>query len=64
MPDWRKSQEAGLPPLFPPQVIVQVKALACELPSQSGLPLSRFSSNEIAREVMNKGIVANISGAT
>ena len=61
---WRKSREAGARPLFPPQVVVQVKALACELPSRTGVPLSRFSSNEIAREMMNRGIVANISGAT
>jgi hypothetical protein len=62
--DWKKNQESGAHPLFPPQIVVHVKALACELPSQRGIPLSRFSSNEIAREVMNKGIVAKISGAT
>ena len=44
--------------------MVQVKALACELPSERGIPLSRFSTREIAYEVMKRGIVANISGAT
>lgn len=43
---------------------MQVKALACELPWHSGVPLSRFSSSEIAREVMQRGIVADISGST
>jgi hypothetical protein len=43
---------------------MQVKALACELPWHSGVPLSRFSSNEIATEVVQRGIVARISGAT
>ena len=33
----------GRPPVFPPEVVVQVKALACELPAKTGLPLSRFS---------------------
>jgi len=43
---------------------VQVKALACELPCDSGLPLSRFSSEDIATEAISRGIVAQISGAT
>jgi len=43
---------------------VQVKALACELPYERGIPLSRFSCQEIAGEVVRRGIVAQISGAT
>jgi hypothetical protein len=50
--------------LFFPQVIVQVKALACELPCERGIPLSHFSVKEIAREAIKRGIVANISDAT
>jgi hypothetical protein len=34
------------------------------LPSQSGVPLSRYSSSEIAREAVKRGIVAEISGTT
>lgn len=49
---------------FPPQVVVQVKALACELPSEMGIALSRLSTTEIAREVVRRGIVASISGMT
>jgi DDE superfamily endonuclease len=41
-----------------------VKALACELPAERGVPLSRWSSAEIAREAVTRGIVAQISGAT
>jgi DDE superfamily endonuclease len=48
----------------PPAQIAEVKALACELPSQSGVPLSRYSSSEIAREAVNRGIVATVSGTT
>ena len=51
-------------PFFPPGVVVQVKALACELPVQSGLPLSRFSRRDLVREVTARGIVAKISGTT
>ena len=43
---------------------VEVKALACQLPWEQGVPLSRFSSFEIATEVVRRGIVAQISGST
>ena len=44
--------------------MVQVKALACELPAESGLPLSRYSTRELAEEAVRRGIVATISGST
>ena len=43
---------------------MQIKALACELPCDSGLPLSRFSSYDIATEAISRGIVAQISNTT
>lgn len=51
-------------PFFPPDVVVQVKALACELPRESGLPLSRYSGSDLASEAIRRGIVAEISGST
>jgi len=62
--DWRRDNARVDPGLSPPEVIVEVKALACELPATIGLPLSRFSSADLAREVVRRGIVANISGKT
>lgn len=50
--------------LFPPEVIIKVKALACELPYKKGIPLSRFSSKEIAAEAVSEGIVPRISSST
>lgn len=38
--------------------------MACELPVQSGVPLSRWSSSELAREAVTRGIVEQISGVT
>jgi transposase len=32
----------GRPEAFPPELVIEVKALACELPSRLGLPLSRL----------------------
>jgi len=58
------NRAAGVRPLFPPEVVVQVKALACELPADTGLPLSRFSRRDLVREVTQRGIVGQISGTT
>lgn len=49
---------------FPPGIVVAVKALACELPSEIGLPLSRFSMAEIKHEAIRRGLVASIGEAT
>lgn len=49
---------------FPPGTVVSVKALACELPSEVGLPLSRFSMAEIKREAIRRGLVATIGETT
>jgi DDE superfamily endonuclease len=49
---------------FPPDVVVAVKALACELPLRLGVPLSRLHVPGIAAEVISRGIVAEISGTT
>lgn len=43
---------------------MHVKALACELPAQSGVPLSRYSTRELARVVVERGLTAAISGTT
>src|ERR1035438_9904824 len=63
-PAWRLSLGAGVKPAFPPSLVVQVKALACELPHRLGLPLSRLSIEEIRQHVISQGLVAEISGAT
>ena len=38
--------------------------MACELPASSGVPLSRWSSSELAREASTRGIAEQISGVT
>lgn len=49
---------------FPPDTVVEVKALACELPRELGLPLSRLSISEIKREILSRGLVASIGDTT
>src|ERR1700729_3717604 len=63
-PAWKLNLGAGVKPAFPPSLVVQVKALACELPHRLGLPLSRLSIAEIRQHVISQGFVAEISGAT
>jgi hypothetical protein len=58
------SREAGDRPAFPPSVVIAIKALACELPSRRGLPLSHWSVADLRQEAMASGIVAQISGTT
>ena len=63
-PAWRSAPARAGPELFPPEVVVQVKALACELPATLGVPLSRLSTADIVREVQRHGIVATVSDKT
>jgi hypothetical protein len=49
---------------FPPEVVVAIKALACELPTTTGVPLSRWHTPDLARAAVAQGIVAGISGTT
>lgn len=43
---------------------MEVKAIACELPHRLGLPLSRLQVPDIRNEVLQRGLVASISGTT
>src|SRR3984893_17121194 len=61
---WRNAHARVAPGLSPPQLVVQIKALACELPATLGLPLSRLSTADIVREAQRAGIVAQISDKT
>ena len=62
--DWRTILGVVGPGCFPPSVNVEIKALACELPATTGVPLSRWSCAELARELIIRGVVAFISAAT
>lgn len=55
---------SGRPPRFTPVQAAQVKALACTLPAETGLPLSCWSGAELVREAVARGIAESISAAT
>ena len=54
----------GRPRTFTAVQVAQVKALACTLPAETGLPLSRWSHADLAAEAISRGIVETISAAT
>lgn len=52
---------SGKPATFTPEQICQIVALACEDPRDCGRPVTHWSTNELADEVVKRGIVENIS---
>jgi transposase len=55
---------AGRPPVFAVTAVAEVKALACQLPAETGVPLSRWSHAELASEAAARGIVSAVSAST
>jgi hypothetical protein len=49
--------------VFPPEQVAEVKAIACELPREHGVPLSRFSRAELHRLVIERALT-DASAAT
>ena len=50
------------PRTFTPVQAAEVKALACELPAESGVPLSRWSTADLAAQAVERGIVDTVRG--
>jgi transposase len=51
----------GAPARITAEQVCQVVALACEAPATSGRPISQWTHQEIADEIMRRGIVQTIS---
>jgi len=58
------AKRSGRPPSFTPVQVTAVKALACQPPEASGLPLSRWSCPDLADQVVAEGIAASVSTST
>jgi putative transposase len=52
---------SGTPATFTAEQIVQIVAVACEEPGESGRPVSHWTPREVAAEVRKRGIVETIS---
>ncbi len=49
---------------FPKTAEAEVKALACELPAESDVPLARWSYTELAAAAVTRGVIETISPST
>lgn len=54
----------GKPATFSPEQIVKLIAVACERPQDCGRPITRWSSRELAAEMVKRGIVKTIARST
>jgi putative transposase len=52
---------SGAPPTFSAEQVCQIVAMACEAPSESGRPVTHWSTTELAEEAVKRGIVEEIS---
>lgn len=57
----RDAPRSGSPGTFTAEQIAQILAVACEPPSQSGLPITHWTNRELRDEVIRRGIVESIS---
>ena len=55
---------SGRPRRFTAVQVAEVKALACELPATSEVPLARWSCPDLAAEATRRGVVASVSAST
>ena len=51
----------GTPARIRPEQVARIVALACEAPGASGRAISHWSTTELAREIVRRGIVDTIS---
>ena len=58
---FQDSERPGTPARFSTEQVVQIVALACERPSESGRPVSHWTPVELADEAVKRGIVEEIS---
>jgi transposase len=55
---------SGRPRRFSAATVAEVKALACELPTDSDVPLAKWSCPDLAAEATRRGVVASVSAST
>lgn len=64
LPGLEDLPRSGRSRVFTPVQVAEVKALACTLPAETGAPLSRWSSADLAAEAITRGLAETISAAT
>ncbi|MFC9752026.1 IS630 family transposase [Streptomyces sp. NPDC056921] len=64
LPALADRKRSGRPARFTPVQVAEAKALACQLPTETGVPLSRWSCPELAAELTARGITESVSAST
>ncbi|MET9617172.1 IS630 family transposase [Kitasatospora indigofera] len=64
LPALADRKRSGRPARFTPMQVAEAKALACQLPAETGVPLSRWSCPELAAELTARGITDSVSAST
>src|SRR2546428_10022567 len=54
---WKNVPDRVVPGLFPPELVVQVKALACELPPPHDVPPPRGGLDALPRHLCQSGLL-------
>lgn len=54
----------GRPRRFSAAVVAEVKALACELPAKTDVPLAKWTCPDLAAEATRRGVVTSVSAST
>ena len=55
------AQRRGSPAKFSAEQVAQIIAIACEVPQDSGYPVSHWTAKELAKEAVKRGVVDSIS---
>lgn len=61
---WTSCLARVAPGFSPPDIVIQIKALAFEFSSAAGVPLSRWSNADLAMQARRSGLVAAIGDST
>ncbi|MGW7337284.1 IS630 family transposase [Streptomyces sp. NPDC054808] len=64
LPALADRKRGGRPARFNPLQIAEAKALACQLPAETRVPLARWSCPELAAELTARGVTDTVSAST
>ncbi|MFF1414521.1 helix-turn-helix domain-containing protein [Streptomyces sp. NPDC058289] len=64
LPALADRRRSGRPARFTPVQVAEAKALACQLPAETGVPLARWSCPQLAAELTARGITDTVSAST
>ncbi|MFR0359422.1 IS630 family transposase [Streptomyces sediminimaris] len=64
LPALADRKRSGRPARFTPVQVAEAKALACQLPAETGAPLARWSCPELAAELTARGSTDTVSAST